>query len=146
MAQTPPLLLTGPTRATSWMPAQLPTPDAAFLAKVKLLYAKDTVLSQSLDDALSLQNAAMIASDDPSDKKAGPGNAANLAPLFSGAGRLLNAPDGPRVAVLDLSGWDTHINEGAGDGALARRLRRRWIRGWMRSRLRSVPTGARRRW
>ena len=26
------------------------------------------------------------------------------------------------MAVLDISGWDTHINEGAGDGALARRL------------------------
>jgi len=122
VAQTPPLLLTGPTRATSWMPAQLPTPDAAFLARVKLLYAHDAVLSQSLDDALSLQSAAMIASDDPSDKKAGPGNAANLNPLFAGAGRLLAANDGPRVAVLDISGWDTHINEGAGDGALARRL------------------------
>ena len=122
VAQTPPLLLTGPTRATSWMPAQLPTPDAAFLARVKLLYAHDAVLSQSLDDALSLQSAAMIASDDPSDKKAGPGNAANLNPLFAGAGRLLAANEGPRVAVLDISGWDTHINEGAGDGALARRL------------------------
>jgi uncharacterized protein (DUF1501 family) len=122
VAQTPPLLLTGPARATSWMPAQLPTPDAAFLARVKLLYAHDAVLSQSLDDALSLQSAAMIASDDPSDKKPGPGNAANLSPLFAGAGRLLAANDGPRVAVLDISGWDTHINEGAGDGALARRL------------------------
>jgi uncharacterized protein (DUF1501 family) len=122
VAQTPPLLLTGPSRATSWMPAQLPTPDAAFLAKVKLLYAHDAVLSGSLEDALSLQNAAMIASDDPADKKAGPGNAANLSPLFAGAGRLLAANAGPRIAVLDISGWDTHINEGAGDGALARRF------------------------
>ena len=122
VAQTPPLLLTGPARATSWMPASLPTPDAAFLAQVKALYAKDLALSQSLDDALSLQNAAMIASDDPSDKKPGPGNNANLTPLFAGAGRLLAANAGPRVAVLDISGWDTHINEGAGAGALARRL------------------------
>ena len=122
VAQTPPLLLTGPARATSWMPASLPTPDAAFLARVKLLYAQDAVLSRSLEDALSLQSAAMIASDDPSDKKMGPGNAANLTPLFAGAGRLLSGNDGPRVAVLDISGWDTHINEGAADGALARRL------------------------
>jgi len=122
IAQTPPLLLTGPARATSWMPASLPTPDAAFLARVKLLYVDDPTLSRSLDDALSLQSAAMVASDDPSDKKTGPGNAANLTPLFAGAGRLLASNDGPRVAVLDISGWDTHINEGAADGALARRL------------------------
>lgn len=122
VAQTPPLLLTGPARTTSWMPASMRTPDAAFLARVKLLYAKDTALSQSLDDALALQSAAMVASDDPSDKKMGPGTNANLAPLFAGAGRLLASNNGPRVAVLDVSGWDTHINEGAGSGALARRL------------------------
>jgi uncharacterized protein (DUF1501 family) len=122
IAQTPPLLLTGPARATSWMPASMPTPDPAFLAQVKLLYANDVALSQSLDDALALQNAAMIASDDPSDKKMGPGTNANLTPLFSGAGRLLASNGGPRVAVLDVSGWDTHINEGAGSGALSRRL------------------------
>jgi uncharacterized protein (DUF1501 family) len=46
----------------------------------------------------------------------------NLSPLFKGAGTLLAAPNGPRVAVLDASGWDTHIAEGAGDGNLSRRL------------------------
>jgi uncharacterized protein (DUF1501 family) len=122
VAQTPPLLLTGPARATSWMPAVMPTPDAAFLAQVKLLYAKDAVLSRALDEAQALQNMAMVASDDPSDKKMGAGNFANLTPLFAGAGRLLAGNQGPRVAVLDVSGWDTHVNEGAADGALARRL------------------------
>ena len=122
VAQTPPLLLTGPARATSWMPAVMPTPDAAFLAQVKLLYAKDTVLSRALDEAQALQNMAMVASDDPSDKKMGARNYANLTPLFAGAGRLLAGSQGPRVAVLDVSGWDTHVNEGAADGALARRL------------------------
>ncbi len=122
VAQTPPLLLTGAAHATSWMPATMPTPDPAFLAQVKLLYDRDPVLSRALDDALALQNMAMLASDDPSDKKMGPGAAANLTPLFAGAGRLLAGNQGPRVAVLDISGWDTHVNEGAGDGALARRL------------------------
>src|SRR5579872_6717535 len=122
VAQTPPLLLTGPARATSWMPPSLPAPDSDFLARIKLLYARDHALKQSLDDALALQNAALVASDDPSDKKMGPRLAANLEPLFSGAGRLLAGSTGPRVAVLDVSGWDTHVNEGAGDGQLARRL------------------------
>jgi uncharacterized protein (DUF1501 family) len=122
VAQTPPLLLSGQTRATSWMPPSLPAPDSDFLARVKLLYAHDPALKQSLDDALALQDAAMVASDDPSDRKMGPGAAANLEPLFSGAGRLLATANGPRVAVLDVSGWDTHVNEGAGDGQLARRL------------------------
>jgi uncharacterized protein (DUF1501 family) len=64
-----------------------------------------------------------MASDDPGlrepNLKASYGN---LTPLFTGAGRLLAAPNGPRVAVLDASGWDTHTGQGAGEGHLARRL------------------------
>jgi uncharacterized protein (DUF1501 family) len=52
-----------------------------------------------------------------------PGSYANLSPLFAGAGKLLAREDGPRVAVLDASGWDTHVNEGTADGQLGRRLR-----------------------
>ncbi|UCG71740.1 MAG: DUF1501 domain-containing protein [Chromatiales bacterium] len=45
-------------------------------------------------------------------------------PLWSrrAAGRFLAAPDGPRVAVLESTGWDTHANQGAATGQLANRL------------------------
>jgi len=121
--QSPPLLLTGKARATSWMPAVMPEPQDAFLKKVRALYAGDPVLSSALDGGLSMQAEAMAASDDPYEKN-GKNKAAggNLMPLFKGAGKLLAAPNGPRVAVLDASGWDTHIGEGAGEGLLARRL------------------------
>ncbi len=121
--QTPPLLLSGNAKATSWMPAVLPEPDNAFLNKVRALYAGDPTLASSLDGALSLQSQAMTMNDDPNAKsgkfKASYGN---LVPLFAGAGKLLSHANGPRVAVLDASGWDTHVAEGAGDGQLARRL------------------------
>src|SRR5262249_52673112 len=53
------------------------------------------------------------------------GNGANapIAPLMSGAGKILAAENGPRIAVFDISGWDTHFNQGASDGQLARRLK-----------------------
>ena len=123
IAQTPPLLLSGPARVTSWMPATLPAPDEAFLARVKRLYASDAMLSSSLASAIELQNQAHEAMDDPAAKKPGAmGAYGDLTPLFSGAGKLLAAEDGPRVAVLDAGGWDTHFNQGANDGQLARRL------------------------
>lgn len=125
VAQTPPLLLSGPARATSWMPATLPAPDEAFLARVRALYTNDPVLLASLASAMDLQNKAQAAMDDPSARKPGMGangSYGDLTPLFSGAGKLLAAADGPRVAVLDASGWDTHFNQGANDGQLARRL------------------------
>jgi len=79
-------------------------------------------------------------------RKMGGGNLANLTPLFAGAGRLLAGNQGARVAVLDVSGWDTHVNEGAAEWrALARRLAAagmppstpcepRWVPAWGKNR------------
>lgn len=122
--QSPPLMLTGKARAASWMPSAAPqAEDEAFLKKVRAMYSSDPALASSLDGGMSMQADMHANADDPNLKnpkfKASYGN---LTPLFQGAGKLLAAADGPRVAVLDASGWDTHIAQGASDGALARRL------------------------
>ena len=39
------------------------------------------------------------------------------------AARFLIAPAGPRVAVLESGGWDTHANQGTAKGTLANRFR-----------------------
>jgi len=70
---------------------------------------------------MDMQAAAAGAMDDPGARMGGAGYG-NLTPLFEGAGKLLAAADGPRVAVLDAGGWDTHFNEGAAEGQLPRRL------------------------
>jgi uncharacterized protein (DUF1501 family) len=44
-------------------------------------------------------------------------------PLATAAARFLAAADGPRIAVIDLDGWDTHANQGGAQGTLALRLR-----------------------
>ncbi|HTT97948.1 MAG TPA: DUF1501 domain-containing protein [Rhizomicrobium sp.] len=122
--QSPPLLLTGKVRAASWMPSAAPSAqDDAFLKKVRAMYGSDPALASSLDGGLSMEADMKANADDPNLRnpkyKASYGN---LVPLFRGAGQLLAAADGPRVAVLDASGWDTHITQGGGDGVLARRL------------------------
>ena len=126
IAQSPPLMLMGPAQTTSWMPAVMPAPDELFLNQVRALYASDAVLKQSLASALALQAQAQNAMDDPSSKEMGkPGKGGaygDLTPLFQGAGKLLAAPNGPRVATLEASGWDTHVAEGTADGQLGRRL------------------------
>jgi uncharacterized protein (DUF1501 family) len=131
IAQTPPLMLSGKVQTGSWMPAVMPAPDELFLNQVRALYANDGVLKESLSSALALQAASQTAMDDPAAVTSGPdgqkrpgggGAYGNLTPLFQGAGKLLSAPDGPRVATLEASGWDTHVAEGAADGQLARRL------------------------
>jgi uncharacterized protein (DUF1501 family) len=106
------------------MPATLSPPNAAFLAKVRSLFGNDPVLSVALKTAVDTEARAQAAMDDPPKNMAMPRGAGygNLSPLFTGAGKLLADPEGPRVAVLDAGGWETHFNEGAGDGQLARRL------------------------
>ena len=39
------------------------------------------------------------------------GNTTSLQTAFRGAGRLLAAADGPRIAALNVSGWDTHVSQ-----------------------------------
>jgi uncharacterized protein (DUF1501 family) len=46
----------------------------------------------------------------------------DIVSLMEGAGKILAHEGGPRVGVFDISGWDTHFNQGAGEGQLARRL------------------------
>jgi uncharacterized protein (DUF1501 family) len=128
IAETPPLMLSGKVRTGSWMPAVMPAPGELFLNQVRALYANDAVLRDSLANALALQAASQNAMDDAlpvgpnGQKRPGGGGNGNLTPLFQGAGKLLAASDGPRVATLEASGWDTHVAEGAGDGQLGRRL------------------------
>src|SRR5688500_15310782 len=43
--------------------------------------------------------------------------------VTSAAGKFLAAADGPRIAVIEVGGWDTHANQGAEQGQLANRLR-----------------------
>ena len=40
-------------------------------------------------------------------------------PLCEAAGKLLAAEGGPRIAAMDMGGWDTHVGQGAETGRLA---------------------------
>jgi len=47
---------------------------------------------------------------------------ARYAEVVRAAAGFLRREDGPKVAVFDTSGWDTHANEGGAQGQLAARL------------------------
>lgn len=113
-----PLAMRGPAPVASWSPSRLPALDEDTLARITDLYARDPVLSRRLADALA---ADEVAGDVPITKASrGPG-ARHLETLRA-AGAFLAREDGPRVAMLDTTGWDTHANEGGAQGQLATRL------------------------
>jgi uncharacterized protein (DUF1501 family) len=53
---------------------------------------------------------------------AGGGPGARYTEVIHAAAEFLRREDGPKVAVFDTTGWDTHANEGAVQGQLAGRL------------------------
>ena len=125
VSSSPPLLLDGHARVTSWMPSRMPAPDEEFLARIGMLYDKDPDLGPALKQALATRataSAAMHDAANPMPNAGGPGGYGAIAPLMEGAGKILAAENGPRIGVFDIGGWDTHFNQGAGDGQLGRRL------------------------
>ncbi len=134
-----PLVMRGPAEVASWSPSRLAMLDEDTLQRIAELYASDPVLGLRLADALSsdaiatqasadakAQEAAVMADADPSLVAALPARqpgAAQYAETVKATAGFLKRPDGPRVAVFDTTGWDTHANEGGAQGQLAGRLR-----------------------
>jgi len=125
-----PLMMRGPAEVASWSPSQLATLSDDTLQRVTDLYASDTLLSRRLADALA---SDAIATEEEStgegtsamevrSARAKAGAAARFAETTHAAASFLVREDGPRVAVLETSGWDTHANEGTAQGQLATRL------------------------
>lgn len=126
-----PLILRGAAPATSFTPTGLPAGSDDFMQRVAVLYAGDAALGPALAKGLEVQAMATAAAHDAGNSTGdaemmaaqGPGQRQqNLTPLASAAGTMLAREDGPRIAVLEAYGWDTHVAQGSADGQLARRL------------------------
>jgi uncharacterized protein (DUF1501 family) len=126
LGQNLPLVMRGPAAVTSWSPSKLVPPDEDTLARITDLYAGDPLLAHRLADALAAD--AIAADAEGTDTMtgappaAGARGKARYAEVVRAAGGFLRREDGPKVAVFDTSGWDTHANEGGAQGQLAGRL------------------------
>lgn len=118
-----PLVLRGSERVDTWAPSALPEPTPDLLARLELLYAGDAALREALARASSLRKGLR---DQPG-MAAGVSNPQGgrqvVLALARKAGEMLAASPGPRIAVLELGGWDTHANQANSNGALANNLR-----------------------
>jgi uncharacterized protein (DUF1501 family) len=133
LGQNVPLVMRGPAAVTSWSPSKLAALDEDTLARITDLYATDPLLSVRLADALVADAiAAENAGDEalmgkpalqPNTQPARPApRQALYAEVVHAAAGFLRQENGPQVAVFDTTGWDTHANEGGGQGQLAGRL------------------------
>ncbi|MBV9523134.1 MAG: DUF1501 domain-containing protein [Alphaproteobacteria bacterium] len=117
-----PLLLRGKIAVASWEPPAFRPAAAEFVSLLGRLYAHDPLLGPALADGLRAQNLSdEVLGEDMAKGPLGFGPRA-FKPLAEAAGKLLAAPDGPRVAALEMGGWDTHVGQGTAKGRLANNL------------------------
>ncbi len=108
-----PLILRGSASVTSWSPATLPGPDQDTEQRLAQLYARtDPRLADAFSRAAMANGVAA---------RPGPGGRA-FSGLMEAAARFLKQADGPRIAVVESGGWDTHVNQAAEAGPLANNL------------------------
>jgi uncharacterized protein (DUF1501 family) len=121
MGSAVPLMLRGAVPVASWEPPDLKPAAPGLLAAMTKLYAGDPLFGPALADGIKAQNL--------SDEVLGaePGKALGFGPgafklVADAAGGLLAAADGPRIAVMEMGGWDTHSGQGTVQGRLANNL------------------------
>ena len=117
-----PLVLRGPGAVDTWAPSALPDPGADLVARVATLYRDDPALLQALTRARGLREEAGMTVNPgaPDNRQEGRGRNAALT-LASKATEFVQR--GAQVAVLELGGWDSHVNQAVPNGALSNNLR-----------------------
>jgi uncharacterized protein (DUF1501 family) len=99
-----PLLLRGPAQIANWAPHGFAQPAPDLYATIAALNQHDPITGPAIADGLRARGfsaAAMAGEQEPRDRYAFP-------TLAQSAGQMLRAPNGPRIAALELGGWDTH--------------------------------------
>lgn len=110
IGQSIPLAMRGKVPVASWAPSQLGGADADFIQRVASLYRADPVLGPAIAQGLDAQGMSMVAlgAEAP---MAGKRGGASVRALAEAAGKLLATPNGARVAMLEIGGWDTHAGQ-----------------------------------
>ena len=100
-----PLALRGAIEVTSYAPSALPQPNEDLMLRVEQLYANDGQLHALWSAALEARSMA--------GGMAGGAIRQDTAALGRIAAGFLVRGDGPRVAMIEMDGWDTHSGQNA---------------------------------
>jgi len=102
-----PLLLRGPAPVGAFAPVGAQPPAPELLARIGALLQGDAVLGPAVTQGLEERgfNAAQLAGQEPARDRF------SFPALAAAAATLLTAAAGPRVAAMELGGWDTHAGQ-----------------------------------
>lgn len=99
-----PLILQGAAHVQTWAQSSLPKADEDFIMRLSRVYATDPLFAAALADATGTIKPDL----DKNDMARVPRNR-QFAIAAKAAAQLLAREDGPRIAVMESQGWDTHF-------------------------------------
>ena len=103
-----PLLLRGPATVEAWAPDHFAQPTADLYQRLLSVTARDPVVGPAMAEGLKQRGFAASALQG---QAADPKHDRSFEMMAGAAGRLLAQPNGPRIAVLEIGGWDTHAGQ-----------------------------------
>jgi uncharacterized protein (DUF1501 family) len=119
VSPTVPLILRGAAPTLTWTPPNFRRAGSDTVERLMDLYGqRDADLARALSEGTEITRLTGGENAAPRQK----GAAAAFRDVAVGAGKLIAAEDGPRIAALSYDGWDTHANEGADTGRFAKLL------------------------
>ncbi len=125
IATAMPLIMRGPAKISTWSPPLPTSIDPNLLHRLDTLYAEDPQLAEaysravadSHDDMATNADATMTVTQtntSKTDQKAMQGRAygaGGLPDMMAAAGKFMVRSDGPQIAFVEDTGWDTHAAE-----------------------------------
>ncbi len=111
IGQSIPMMLYGSSPVGSWSPSRRAPPNDEFMDLLSNLYDEDEMLHNALTQAENVSNMTESIMD--KEKRA------NLNSSIKNLGKMLSNKDGPRIATIEVSGWDTHSRQGLTQGSLS---------------------------
>ena len=124
LASAMPLMMRGPAKVETWSPPLPANVNPRLLAELDTLYAEDAQLAeaysravaQSQDDAMDDAMTAMkpTPGDDKANARGGKGRGyagTAVQDMMAAAGKFMSRGDGPQIAFVEDTGWDTHAAE-----------------------------------
>lgn len=105
LGPTVPLILQGAADIQTYANSPLPEVDDDFLNRLGYLYQNDPIFNQAFREARG------SADPDLPDMRPAPLARQDFAVSARVVADLLSRPDGPRVAAMEMQGWDTHTGQ-----------------------------------
>ncbi|MBL8700377.1 MAG: DUF1501 domain-containing protein [Alphaproteobacteria bacterium] len=113
VGQSVPLVIRGPVPVGGWAPQTMPGLNADFVALLQQVYRGDAAFDAALREGLRAHAMSEEVLGDEKGMGRGARGPQAIRSTATAVGRLLAAADGPRIAAMDIGGWDTHSGQNA---------------------------------